>query len=202
MSHSHLSVQECEYKALSIGSSLADHYNNFDEMTEWDVRIHHDYLVEHLGFAGWIQMGLWKSGGLTASKKHAPTLHQRGGWAGSKNISDSSYWALDNKWLYMMGDSTQRQIWAAFVSPFQNNQFERNAKEWTRENCAKQFPHRKRHESGGHFPDEGWGGKCGNNEVTCDLSGFGSDGKISFDWKHFPYEDYDEWLFSENGRWN
>ena len=43
----------------------------------------------------------------------------------------------------MMGDSTVRQIWATFVSPFQNNDFERNAKEWTRENCARQFPHRK-----------------------------------------------------------
>lgn len=28
----------------------------------------------------------------------------------------------------------------------------------------------------------GWGGKCGNNEVTCSLSGFGPEGKISFDW--------------------
>ena len=67
---------ECEYKALTIGTSLADHYNNFDEITDWDVRIHHDYLVEHLGFAGWIQSGLWKSGGLTASKKYAPAIHQ------------------------------------------------------------------------------------------------------------------------------
>ena len=38
--------------------------------------------------------------------------------------------------------------------------------------------------------------------MTCDLSGFGPDGKVSFDWKHFTYEDYDEWLFGENGRWN
>ncbi len=58
------------------------------------------------------------------------------------------------------------------------------------------------HASGGHFPDEGWGGKCGNNEVTCHLSGFGAEGKISFDWKHFTYEDYDDWLWSEHGRWS
>jgi hypothetical protein len=58
------------------------------------------------------------------------------------------------------------------------------------------------HPSGGHFPEEGWGGKCGNNEVTCHLSGFGAEGKISFDWKHFTYEDYDEWLWSEQGVWN
>jgi hypothetical protein len=49
--------------------------------------------------------------------------------------------------------------------------------------------------------DEGWGGKCGNNEVTCNIPGFGSEGIISFDWKHFPYEDYDQWLWGESGLW-
>jgi integrase len=105
----------------------------------------------------------------------------------------------------MMGDSTVRQIWATFVSPFQNNDFERNAKEWTRsnsDNCKRQFPHRREHPSGGNFPEEGWNGKCGNNEVTCSLSGFGPEGKITFDWKHFPWEDYDEWLFGASGRWS
>jgi hypothetical protein len=28
----------------------------------------------------------------------------------------------------------------------------------------------------------GWGGRCGNNEVTCDMAGFGSEGVVSFDW--------------------
>ena len=144
------------------------------------MRIHNDYLVENLGFAGWITAGTYKSGGQTPHKRHAPTLHRKGGWAGHKNISMSSYWALEDQWIYMMGDSTQRQVWATFVSPFQNNDFERNAKEWTRENCAKQFPHRKQHPSGGYFPEEGWGGKCGNNEVTCDLSGFGPQGRFTF----------------------
>lgn len=67
---------DCELEALSYGTRLADSYNNFDEQTEWDMRIHNDYLTEHLGFAGWIQTGLWKSGGLTAHKNHAPTLQQ------------------------------------------------------------------------------------------------------------------------------
>ena len=40
---------ECELEALNIGSRLADSYTSYDEATEWDVRIHHDYLVEHLG---------------------------------------------------------------------------------------------------------------------------------------------------------
>lgn len=67
---------DCELEALSYGTKLADSYNNFDEQTEWDMRIHNDYLTEHLGFAGWIQTGLWKSNGVTANKGHAPTLQK------------------------------------------------------------------------------------------------------------------------------
>ena len=33
-----------------------------------------------------------------------------------------------------MGDSTMRQVWATMLSPLTSNEFERNAKEWTREN--------------------------------------------------------------------
>jgi hypothetical protein len=193
---------ECELEALTVGSMLADRYNSHDEATEWDTRIHDDYMTQHLGFAGWIQMGTYRSGGKTANGRDAKVLHRQGGWAGQKAFNTSAYWALENQWLYMMGDSTQRQIWATFVSPFQNNDFERNAKEWSREHCARQYPHRKVHASGGNFPEEGWSGKCGNNEVTCDLPGFGADGKITFDWKHFSYDDYDEWLFGEGGKWS
>jgi hypothetical protein len=67
---------ECETIALSIGTLLSDFYNSFDEATEWDMRIHHDFLVEHLGFAGWIQAGLWHSGGKTPHGNHAPSLHK------------------------------------------------------------------------------------------------------------------------------
>jgi hypothetical protein len=52
---------ECELEALSVGTALADRYNSADEATEWDVRIHNDYLTEHLGFASWIQQGTWGS---------------------------------------------------------------------------------------------------------------------------------------------
>jgi len=69
---------ECEADALSIGTMLADRYNSFDEDTEWDMRIHNDFLVQYLGFAGWIQMGTWKSNGMTANRQHAPTLHKVG----------------------------------------------------------------------------------------------------------------------------
>lgn len=54
----------------------------------------------------------------------------------------------------------------------------------------------------GDYPDEGWRGPCGKNEVTCHVSGYGDEGLLTFDWKHFPYEDYDQWLFGETGPWN
>ena len=41
--------------------------------------------------------------------------------------------------------------------------------------------------------------------MTCDFPGFGAEGKVTFDWKHFAYEDYDEWLFGvhgEMGKWS
>lgn len=67
---------ECELEALSLGTRLADRYNMYDEQTEWDVRIHNDYLVEHLGFSGWIQLGLYKNTKLTAERQDAPALHR------------------------------------------------------------------------------------------------------------------------------
>ena len=33
------------------------------------------------------------------------------------------------------------------------------------------------------------------NEVTCYVSGYQDEGLLTYDWKHFTYEDYDEWLF-------
>lgn len=37
------------------------------------------------------------------------------------------------------------------------------------------------------------------NEVTCYISGYGDEGLLTFDWKHFPYEDYDDFLWGERG---
>lgn len=161
---------DCELEALNIGTRLADRFNSFDEKTEQDVKLHHDYLTKYMGFAGWIQGGTWKNTALTALKNNAPEVyrvrqlqfcsigyfvqcscpnclfnflfsfhaHQSGGWGGSssKSVADSSYWPLEDKWVYMMGDSTMRQVWATMLSPLQSNEFERNAKEWTRENVS------------------------------------------------------------------
>lgn len=44
-------------------------------------------------------------------------------------------------------------------------------------------------------------GPCGVNEVTCHVSGYGDEGLLTFDWKHFPYEDYDDYLWGKDGLW-
>jgi len=197
-------LTDCEYVGINVGSELSDAFNAMDEATEFDIRVHSDYVVEHTGFAGFLQSGTWKNTALTANKQSAPALQKKGGWNGRNNVGSSSYWALENKWVYLMGDSTMRQIWAAFQNPLQNREFEKNAKEWAREKCIKQLPHRKSHPIGQYFDDEGWGAphKCALNEVTCHLPGFGADGKVTWDWKHFPYEDYDEWVFGDTGVWS
>ena len=45
-------LTDCEYEGLNVGSELADEFNAMDEATEFDVRVHSDYCVEHMGFAG------------------------------------------------------------------------------------------------------------------------------------------------------
>ena len=45
----------CEFEALRLGSSLSDAFNMYDENTEWDMRLHSEYLTEHLGFSPWMQ---------------------------------------------------------------------------------------------------------------------------------------------------
>ena len=46
----------------------------------------------------------------------------------------------------------------------------------------------------------GWGGKCGNNEVTCHLSGYGPQGKITFDWLNYCIDTNTVYNRCMNGR--
>lgn len=198
-SHEHLA--RCELDSLLLGSHMADVINSpIVEGLSLHERVIQDFIAENLGFSPWVSHGIQGTNGMTLTKQSAASLQGKQGWVG-KNISDSPYSILNHKWIYMFGDSTTRQVWASFAAPFQANNFERNAKEWTRQYCNKQ-DHRKRHQKGGIFPEEGWGGPCGVNEVTCYVSGYGDEGLLTFDWKHFPYEDYDDYVWGESGPWN
>ena len=131
-------ITYCEQRALSVGSKLADAYNAPISNEEADQRLHQDYLSENLGFAPWMSGGTWRSGGLTLTKSSAKALQEKGGWKG-QSLKDSPYQTLRGKWIYFYGDSTIRQIWVAYAAPFQDNKFERNAKEWTRHYVSKQI---------------------------------------------------------------
>ena len=66
-------------KALTTGSVLADNYNSLDEDTEWDARMHSDFMTEHLGFFAVIGSGTWGSNGKTTySHKDAGELQKKG----------------------------------------------------------------------------------------------------------------------------
>mmetsp|Transcript_27178 Transcript_27178/g.45830 ORF Transcript_27178/g.45830 Transcript_27178/m.45830 type:complete len:438 (+) Transcript_27178:61-1374(+) len=193
-------VATCERETMTLGTEIVDWFNAPVDHEDWNERVHQDKIIEKLGFAPWVANGISGSGGKTMQHSDARQVYEKSGWGGGKNIDGSPYASLNHKWIYMFGDSTTRQIWASFAAPFQGNNFERNAKEWTRHYCNGQG-NRKRHEKHKHYDEEGWRGPCGVNEVTCHVSGYGDKGVLSFDWKHFPYEDYDEWMWGPNGPW-
>ena len=58
-------IVHCEQEALKIGTRLSDIYNGPVEEEEWDIRVHQEMLMEHLGFAPWMANGVYKSGGKT-----------------------------------------------------------------------------------------------------------------------------------------
>ena len=192
-------IGKCEYDALRLGTGLGDVFNLPIDTRDWSERVHQNFIAKHLGFAPWLKDGV-KGSKKTLTADDIEELRREQGWI-AHNSTDSPYAVLNNKWIYMFGDSTTRQVWASFAASFQGNNFERNAKEWTRQYCNKQA-HRVNHPKNGVFPEEGWEGPCGVNEVTCYISGYGDGGLLTFDWKHFPYEDYDDHIFGDTGLWH
>lgn len=195
--HNSLKLAHCQRQALRTGTEMADYFNALPP-NEFDTlqRIHQDFIIQHLGFAPWITEAL-KDSKSYPSGQTAEHLQRKGGWM-EEDLQKSHYSILENKWIYFFGDSTLRQVWASYAAPFQQGgqTFERNSKVWTRENCAPQENRPRKHQDFGTFDEEGWRGRCGLNERTCHVSGYGKNGKITNDWKHFPYEDYDDYLFT------
>lgn len=206
-------MHRCELHSLTVATKLADvfnapaaYVNERDPKTDYyfdvEERLYQDYLVEHLGFAGFFAKGVSSDvakGKTGSGTQVAAELMKKGRWIGHE-LEQSAYAPLKDLWIYMVGDSTTRQIFTHFGGPVHGQHFGQNSKEWSRERCEPQYPHhRKHHHGGGNFPEEGWSGNCGNNELTCHIMGFGREGILTFDWKHFPYEDYDDWLWGDTG---
>jgi len=206
-------IHRCELYALTAATKIADVYNTPNELInnedpdtnyvhDIEERMYQDYIVEHLGFVPYFAKGVSSDiakGKTTSGVNVASVLMKRNHWIGT-DLEHSAYAVFKDLWIYMVGDSTTRQMWSNFANPLHGSGFGQNSKEWSREHCAPQWPHhRKHHHGGGSFPDEGWSGNCGNNELTCHIQGFGKDGILTFDWKHFPWEDYDEYLWGATG---
>eukprot|EP01039_Chlorochromonas_danica_P004119 gene4119-4513_t len=191
-------LDRCEYLTLRLGSELADVFNAPGMDIPATERIYQDFLVKNLGFTPWIAEGIK---GKTTSGQNARDLHHASGLIDT-SLSDSPYKVLEDKWIYMFGDLTLRQIWASYSTPFIGNNFPRNLQQPKKPICDIQ-PNRKHHHSHSNYYNakEGWGGPCGQNAMTCRLSGYGEKGILTYDWKHFPFEDYDEYLWGSKGPW-
>ena len=124
-------LAKCELETLLLASEMSDIINSPLGSESWSQRVNQDWITKRLGFAPFMLKGVHGSG-LTLTKSDAKVLHESGNWSGS-SIESSPYHVLNHKWIYMLGDSTTRQIWASFGAPFQSNNFERNAKEYVRQ---------------------------------------------------------------------
>jgi hypothetical protein len=124
-------IWRCEAKVMKLGSEIADIFNAPVKNEDWNQRVHQNAIIERLGFSPWLANGVYRSGGKTLTNDNAHEIHANAGWVG-KSIAESPYAYLERKWIYMLGDSTTRQVWASYAAPFQGNHFNRNSKEWTR----------------------------------------------------------------------
>jgi hypothetical protein len=107
---------ECEYDAISKGSKLGDNYNSFDEKTEVQECLNSDYFSKNLAFVNYLQDG-------------------------SKNLQHGdgiSYRSLEDKWIYMIGDSKVHQIWESFLRPLQEKKL--SVSEYASTSCTAQYP--------------------------------------------------------------
>lgn len=175
---------DCEFEALQVGSYLADSLNAPNQSTDLSMRVHQKIFAKHLGFAWWQYNGT-----VEPADPSLLSVQKSSKWFPIEPHTGSRYEALDNKWLYIMGDSTTRQLWAIFSTLVRGHDFEQEALHFVRSACIPQ-PHRAH-----------WDGACGANERTCTEKGYGDKGLFSWDWKHFVYEDYDQWLWGPEGPW-
>ena len=130
----HKKLTKCELEALKLGTDMSDVINSPIGSESWAERVNQDFIAEQLGFAHFISKGV-RGSGLTFTGSNSTELRVKGNWSW-KSVEDSAYHVLNHKWVYMFGDSTTRQVWSSFAAPFQGNNFERNAKEWTRGNVS------------------------------------------------------------------
>lgn len=178
----------CEMEALRVGTRLADVFNSPIEGSDQREAYFQPYIIEHLGFLGKMAYGLDLRGN-SAKNISAAALRERGGWAGYKSLAKSSYWALEDQWIYLQGETTTKQLFDLMTNGTAAN----SLSDWSSNpnNCYKQ-KHRSTGKDGIPASEA--------DSITCHCYGeFGKIGKISFDFKHSIWDNYDRWLWSSSG---
>ncbi|KAJ1426220.1 hypothetical protein B484DRAFT_450822 [Ochromonadaceae sp. CCMP2298] len=162
----------CEQQSMSLASRLSDTFSSYDENTDTATRLQDQYLVGHL---------------------------------------DTRALTLANKWVYLYGDLTLRTLFTTLLQQTHPDHAA-NCSDQPRTTTHLLIPdtgstdheaqlHEGQNRSADHHNHHNHLNHIKAKGKTCHFSGFGETGKLSFDWKHTPYDEYDKWVFSEEGPW-
>ncbi|CAK0784612.1 hypothetical protein CVIRNUC_007816 [Coccomyxa viridis] len=104
---------------------------------------------------------------------------------------------FSNQWVYFLGDVTVRQMYGEFAATMHRSQLGQDVGEplhHSQHSCSSQ-PERRL----GYQPPPDDATPCNLNEKTCTKhfarTSMGSNVTVTYDWKHFMYEDHDRALF-------
>ena len=143
LEHDNALIRKCEVEAMRIGTTLADLFNAPGEKWGHDMRMHQLYLIENLGFYD----------DIPHNDDDIHSKRKASGWV-YEDIQKSRYWPFANKWIYIYGDSTSRQIFEVMYKTVKKLDttpvFDQDFKLWVNTHCPAQG---HRHQ---HTPLEGW----------------------------------------------
>lgn len=112
---------ECEFVALTVGTRLADAFNSYDEFYNGN-RMHHEFFHTANSYTSGF-MRLFHADStrhhLTEPFRKNKTTHSlsRTPHKSHQHHNGTSVHALNNKWLYILGDETMTSVFRSLVFP-------------------------------------------------------------------------------------
>jgi len=100
--------RKCEVEYFRIGTTLADIINSPSEIWNMEMRLHQNYIIKNLGFYNDF-----------LTNKEYYELRKANGWI--PGMENTKYRPLYDKWIYIYGDSTLRQVFEAFYKTANSN---------------------------------------------------------------------------------
>lgn len=116
---------ECEFVALTIGSRLADAFNSYDEFYTGN-RFQHEYFhasnIYSNGFMRLHHADLSRHHLVEPFRKNKTSHHDhsttsRVSHKSHQHSNSSSLHALNDKWLYILGDETMTPVFRSLAFP-------------------------------------------------------------------------------------